>query len=66
MRRFFLLLLMALTLIKTACGETLPRAEAYLFARANQRNQKQAIVNWHFTTSDAHIKIHRLYPSIDG
>jgi len=30
-----------------------------------QRNNKQATVNWQFTTEDARIKLKRLYPSID-
>jgi len=32
---------------------------------AVQRNNKQATVNWQFTTDDARIKLKRLYPSID-
>lgn len=28
------------------------------------RNHQQATVNWQFTTDDARIKLHRLYPSI--
>jgi hypothetical protein len=31
-----------------------------------QRNQTQTKVNWRFTTADARIKLHRLYPSIQG
>jgi transposase len=31
-----------------------------------QRNNKQATVDWQFTTNDARIKLKRLYPSIDG
>ena len=34
-------------------------------AWALQRNNKQATVNWHFTSDDARIKLNRLYPSID-
>jgi len=34
-------------------------------AWASQRNNKQATVNWQFTTDDARIKLKRLYPSID-
>jgi hypothetical protein len=33
---------------------------------AVQRNNKQATVNWQFTTDDARIKLKRLYPSIDA
>ena len=29
-----------------------------------ERNQKQTWIDWRFTTSDARIKLHRLYPSI--
>jgi hypothetical protein len=31
----------------------------------NQRNAAKATVHWRFTTEDARIKLHRLYPSID-
>ena len=31
----------------------------------NNRNHSQATVNWQFTTDDARIKLHRLYPTID-
>ena len=31
-----------------------------------QRNNKQATVDWQFTTDDARIKLKRLYPSIDA
>jgi hypothetical protein len=31
-----------------------------------QRNQAASKVQWRFTTDDARIKLHRLYPSIDG
>jgi len=30
------------------------------------RNNANAIINWHFTTSDARIKLKRLYPTLDG
>jgi DDE superfamily endonuclease len=33
-------------------------------AWVQQRNQIEASVNWRFTTADARIKLHRLYPSI--
>ena len=29
------------------------------------RRQKQNWIDWRFTTSDARIKLHRLYPSIE-
>lgn len=31
-----------------------------------ERNQLQGIVNWHFTTADARVKLKRLYPSINA
>ena len=31
-----------------------------------RRNQKQSTVHWRFTTDDARIKLHRLYPTIDA
>lgn len=30
----------------------------------DERNVTQATVNWHFTSQDARVKLHRLYPSI--
>ncbi len=30
-----------------------------------QRNRKELTVNWRFTTDDARIKLHRLYPTIN-
>ena len=29
-----------------------------------QRNQEQTWINWRFTTTDARVKLRRLYPSI--
>lgn len=34
-------------------------------AWAEQRNSHHSTVHWRFTTEDARIKLHRLYPSID-
>jgi hypothetical protein len=34
-------------------------------AWANRRNAHRSTVQWRFTTDDARIKLHRLYPSID-
>jgi hypothetical protein len=31
-----------------------------------ERNATQATVNWHFTSQDARVKLHRLYPSISA
>lgn len=32
----------------------------------NQRNQEKTWIDWRFTTADARIKLHRLYPSINN
>lgn len=32
----------------------------------NHRNNKNAIIKWQFTTKDARVKLHRLYPSIQA
>ncbi|MCF7811852.1 IS630 family transposase, partial [bacterium] len=32
----------------------------------NSRNNKNAKVNWQFTTESARIKLSRLYPTIDA
>jgi hypothetical protein len=32
----------------------------------NHRNNKNAKIKWQFTSDDARIKLHRLYPSIDS
>ncbi|PZV07540.1 MAG: IS630 family transposase, partial [Leptolyngbya sp.] len=32
----------------------------------NQRNQENTWIDWRFTTADARIKLHRLYPSINN
>jgi hypothetical protein len=31
-----------------------------------QRNQEQTWIDWQFTTADARVKLHRLYPSINS
>jgi len=33
-------------------------------AWSKHRNSKKAVIKWQFTTKDARIKLHRLYPSI--
>jgi hypothetical protein len=35
-------------------------------AWSKRRNEKGAAANWRFRTEDAHIKLRRLYPNIDG
>lgn len=32
----------------------------------NQRNEEETWINWRFTTQDARIKLHRLYPSVNN
>ncbi len=32
----------------------------------NQRNEEETWIDWRFTTQDARIKLHRLYPSINN
>lgn len=33
-------------------------------AWANERNQKQKVINWQFTTGDARVKLKHLYPNL--
>ncbi|MGI8486361.1 MAG: hypothetical protein ACR2OU_19145 [Thermomicrobiales bacterium] len=35
-------------------------------ARAARRNAAIRTINWQFTTADARIKLHRLYPTFDA
>lgn len=35
-------------------------------AGQNQRNEDETWIDWRFTTQDARIKLHRLYPSINN
>lgn len=37
-----------------------------VYAWQEHRNNKNARVNWQFTTEDARIKLRRLYPTLDG
>ena len=39
------------------------RKEAYAWEK--HRNNKNAKINWHFTTKDARIKLSRLYPTLE-
>jgi hypothetical protein len=43
----------------------MPTLEREVGAWQAERNQAQATVHWRFTTSDARIKLKRLYPSIE-
>jgi hypothetical protein len=40
------------------------RAEVAAWQR--QRNDANQVIRWRFTTDDARIKLHRLYPTIEG
>lgn len=40
--------------------------EQEVTAWQNQRNQEETWIDWRFTTQDARIKLHRLYPSINS
>jgi hypothetical protein len=37
-----------------------------VLAWQEHRNNKNATINWQFTTKDARIKLKRLYPSFDN
>jgi recombinational DNA repair ATPase RecF len=43
--------------------DTLEKLQGELGAWQRERNQKQKAVKWQFTTEDARIKLHKLYPS---
>jgi hypothetical protein len=45
--------------------ESVRRLETETTAWAENRNAKDAKVNWRFTTADARIKLKKLYPSIE-
>lgn len=32
----------------------------------NERNNKEVLINWRFTTDDARIKLKKLYPSVSS
>jgi hypothetical protein len=52
---------------RQALAKPLPDRESFTQQVTNwtvQRNQKSVAVNWQFTTSDARIKLKRLYPTI--
>jgi hypothetical protein len=44
--------------------DTLEKLQSELGAWQLDRNRKQKIVKWQFTTEDARIKLHKLYPSL--
>jgi hypothetical protein len=43
--------------------DTLEKLSTELEARQIERNEKHKIVKWQFTTEDARIKLHGLYPA---
>ena len=45
---------------------TLQAVQERVAAWQERRNQQQATISWRFTTADARIKLHRLYPSIEA
>lgn len=45
---------------------TLERLRHHLAAWEQHRNEGQRTIKWQFTTHDARIKLHSLYPSIDA
>ena len=44
--------------------DTIGTIKTEVAAWKNHRNNKKAKIKWQFTTDDARIKLHRLYPSI--
>ena len=45
---------------------TLDSMQEEVLAWQEHRNNKNAVINWRFTTKDARIKLKRLYPSFDN
>jgi len=43
--------------------ETLDQVETAVAAWQNHRNNRNAKINWQFTTEDARVKLRRLYPT---
>ena len=46
--------------------DNMPEMQAEVDAWQNRRNNKNAKINWQFTTGDARIKLKRLYPTLDS
>ena len=44
--------------------DTIPEVKRQVTAWEKERNNKNATINWRFTTDDARIKLKRLYPSV--
>ena len=45
--------------------DNMPEMQAEVEAWQNRGNNKNAKINWQFTTDDARIKLKRLYPTLD-
>lgn len=43
--------------------DTITEVRRHVVAWETERNNKEAVINWRFTTEDARIKLKRLYPS---
>jgi len=46
--------------------DTLAEMQAEVAAWQHRRNNRNATINWQFTTKEARIKLKRLYPTLDG
>ncbi len=44
--------------------DTMTEVRRQVSAWEKERNNKEAVINWRFTTDDARIKLKRLYPSV--
>jgi len=44
--------------------DTITEVRRQVGAWENERNNKEAVINWRFTTDDARIKLKKLYPSV--
>ena len=58
-----------LSILHRQCLDARIPDQATLIAKVTawqkRRNMKLSTVHWQFTTDDARIKLHRLYPTID-
>jgi len=45
--------------------DTIEKMQEEVLAWQEHRNNKNATINWQFTTKEARIKLKRLYPSFD-
>ena len=46
--------------------DSIDRVRKEVSARESHRNNKNARVNWQFTTENARTKLHRLYPTLES